>query len=322
MKVIYAAISLVLVLLALVVSVLAVYRPGMGLLWLYVINTVIVALWYALFKSIGKRHARLPLLMALLWPGLGMLVLVSADLWFKNKHDESAGLAEYQKYIVALLRVDDASVLGTVSVVEEIDIMSGIDHMRLSTPSRKKEVLLHESGEEESHQIRLLRMALTDSDPDVKHYAATKLAALEDAFGKKIRELQLASPGDERALFALIDMYDKYDKSGLIDRGRRDAFLDEYAAVLARGRALAPEDKHILVRSFHLFLEQQQHDAAKTLLPKLEEKFPGQALPYILAMNLHYSLRDYAKVAESAQSIKKMGLAVPAGVRRMVDYWS
>jgi len=244
------------------------------------------------------------------------------DLLAKDVRHESKQLAEYQEYIKALASKNEAQALSHVDFATHLDIMSGIDEINYSAPSRKKEFILSVSDQEEKFAIGILKKSLYDSDAEVKHYAATMLAAIEEDYEKKIYDLKEHAGRDAEAALDLIVIYDRYIHSGILAESTKKVLLPEFMALLSKGKTMFADNDEILVKLFNTYLELHKLDQAKELLPELEQRFRGQAFPFILGMRLHYCLKNYEKVAENAVKIKERDLEIPAAYKQVVNYWS
>jgi len=298
-----------------------IYWNVLPFMYLLIINGVLVAAmrWFAAKAGLGTKSAFLYI--ALLWPGVGTLLLYLVSVFSRGRAEAGEQLRDYEKYIEGLQIAHAFHPRSAAEVDTEVNIMAGGDVMRFATPTYKKEFMIEVEGQEIPKMAGVLRRALLDDDPEVRHYAAAMLAAHSDRFEKEIQLLKDKVRREPALLLSLCDLYERYISSGFMATSIRQEFSREYLSLLWQGKELFPKNYGLEVRLLQALIEQSMYTEARQVLLDLAESFPGRAFPILLEMRLEFSQGQYQKVAALALKIRESGWAVPETHKHVVDYW-
>jgi len=297
------------------------YWGEMAVILLFALNSVLVAIMWGLAKAAKLAVASAPLYMAFLWPGIGPLFLYLYSFRDKGEASEGEQLREYQKYIEAMHRVHGVRLLSAVDEQAEANILTGYDVMRLSTPAIKKDFMIGAKGQDLPARAGVLKKALRDADPEVRHYAAAMMAALSNECEKKIQTLKERAQREPDLLLPLIDFYDRYLKSGVLAREIKQEFAKEHLALLWQAKGLWPRNYDVAVKLLNALMERSMYAEARHILPEIAENFPEMAFSVLLEMRLEFLQGNYRQVAAGARRIREAGWVVPETYKRVVDYW-
>lgn len=289
--------------------------------YLFIINWVLVAItwWFAAKAGLSTKSAFLYI--ALLWPGVGTLLLYLVSVMSKGLPEAGEQLRDYEKYIEGLHIVHTFHPLSAAEVDAEVNIMAGGDVMRFATPTYKKEFMIEAEGQDLPQMTGVLQRALRDDDPEVRHYAAAMMAAHSDAFEKEIQALKDKMQREPTLLLSLSDLYERYINSGLMATSIKREFAKEHLSLLWQSKHLFPRNYDVAVKLLNVLIEQSMYTEAGQILLEIAESFPGRAFPILLEMRLEFSQRHYQQVAALAQKIRESGWAVPETHKHVVDYW-
>lgn len=325
MGIIYLFVSKTFAVLNIIALIFTIYYPVLKFYELYLINLIMVAFLFVFYKIVIKGAAYLPLYIALLLPGAGTLLFCLMDMLAKDMQGESVRLAEYREYIKTLSAVNEARALSVVDVASNVNVLSGIDELKYSTAQRKKDLILNIAGDhEEKAVVAILKKAISDSDPDIKHYAATTLIGIEEKFEKnilKLKEQYKQKPDAETAL-KIMELYDRYIHSGVLDENYKKTIFAEYLELLRKSKNMFADSFEISAKLLHAYLELRMFERAEQLLAEFRQLWPEQGLFNFLAMDFYFRLNDYKQVASHASRIKESGLELPDEYKQVVNYWS
>ena len=328
MSISYFIVSKVFAVLNIIVLIYTIYYPVFNVYELFLINLVMVAFLYAWHKSAFQDAAYLPLYIALFLPGAGTLLFCLMDVVAKNIQGESERLAEYQEYIKTLSAANEARVLSSVDIASSVNVLSGVDELKYSAAQRKKDMILNIAGDyEEKAVVAILKKAVYDSDPEVKHYAATTLIEIEEKFENsilnllKLKEQHRRKPDADTEL-KIIDLYDRYIHSGILDENIKKTIFADYLKLLIRSKSMFADNFEISVKLMRAYLELKLFEQAEQLLAEIRQIFPEQGLINLLAMDLYFRLSDYEQVARHAIKLKETGLELTDEYKQVVNYWS
>jgi len=321
-KVIYYFVAALCIAVSLMALLHTIYWNVLPIIYLFAINGVVVAVMWRFLKKTGLATMSALLYIAILWPGIGPLLLYLVSFASKDLTNEGERLRDYEKYIEGLHRVQGVHVLSAADVEAEVNIMAGGDVIRFATSTYKKEFIIKTKGQDLPRVAGVLNMALRDDDPEVRHYASTIMAALIDACEKDIQALKDKVRREPALLLPLSALYDRYISSGLMATEIKREFAKEQLSILWQSRQLFPDNYDVAVKLFDALIKQSMYAEARQLLPDIAESFPGLTFPLLLEMQLEFLQGNYQRVAAIAQKIREADWAVPATYKHVVDYWS
>jgi len=307
------------------VSLSLVYLVWQGLISLpaaILINLGVVLLLRYFVRTMARCGMGLPFLPAALWLGLGPVWLAAACVFEKWEVCDRDQLHAYHLYTQSMEDVSEARALSHVDVVRDVNLIGGAAELLHSDQLRKKQLIVRSADVPEHEQISLLRRALHDVDPEVRHYAATILARVSQQYDEAIFALAQRAGRDAQALLKLLHMYDRLLASNLPVGKIRHHYLHEYLKWLLIAVNSMPDDLSVNAGLLNVYLELERWDEALTFVPKLERILPKQAYAWAMAMKTHYGTRDYAQVAHYARVIREVCQEVPDEYRGIVSFWS
>lgn len=323
-QVFYALLSKIFAVFDMVVLILTIHYYLLNIYTLLLIHFVLVAILFLVNKTIIKDTRDLPFYLAMFLPGVGMIVLSMADLFIKSDRGDDEQLADYEKYIAY---IDSLIAVDNIDLGEQLNIMSGLDAMTYSSGERKKEVIVDFMTNEINLKVKILRKALHDNDPEIVHYASTVLTSLEEKHEKTIykgRE-KYKQEKDIKTLAELIEVYDKYINSGLLDWSLRHIYLNEYLVLLLELKRSAGSSLEIVLKIVDTYMRLKRFDDAIFLVEDCYKEFPEKMKTYLYfwyLMQAYYSKGDYREVVKKAVMLKSLSIEMPVEYQKIINYWT
>jgi len=298
-----------------------IYWRVLPLPFLFVINAILVLAmsWLVVKAGLGTKSAFV--YMALLWPGVGTLLLYLVSLFSKGGAQDGEQLRDYEKYIEGLQVLHAIRPLSAAEVNAEVNILPGVDVIRFATPTYKKEFMLGSKGQDLTKEVRVLRRALRDNDPEVRHYAAAMMAEHSDALEKEIQVLKDKVRRDPAHLLPLVNLYERYLRAGLLAKSIKPEFADGYLALLWQAKQIFPNNYEVAVTLLQVLVDRVMYKEARSVLLDIAATFPGHTFPLLLEMRLEFAQGNYQQVAALARTVRDSGWEVPETHAQLVDYW-
>ncbi len=190
-----------------------------------------------------------------------------------------------------------------------LDIARG-DDVQLKRGAVK---LLRERGGPEA--ARLIHRFLQDPDAEVRLYAHTALARLQEEL---VRTLEAAEEAARRGgpdeAAALARLYCGCAEGCLADDALTGHYLQRACEAWERAHALNPGDPAVALQLGETLLQAKRHDEALPLLEAATQE-PALALEARLALcRLHYERRDYDALAAQARAMRSVSACAFASV--------
>lgn len=320
----YSLLSKIFAVFDLAALILAIHYYLLSIYTFLFIHLLLVAILFLVNKIIIKDARDLPFYLATFLPGVGMIILSMSDLFIKSDHGDDEQLADYEKY---LAYIDSLITVDNINLGEQLNIMSGLDELIYSSGERKKEVIVDFMTNEINLKVKILRKALDDNDSEIVHYSSTVLTSLEEKYEKiifKLRE-KYKQEKDVKTLAALIEIYDRYINSGLLDGSLRHIYLNEYLVLLLEMKRLEESNLEILLKVTDTYILLKRFDDALFLVEECYKEFPAKMKTYLYflyLMRIYYSQGDYGQVVRKAAMLKKLDIEMPFEYQKIVNYWT
>lgn len=287
---------------------------------LIVFHTVIVTLIFIYYFYIAGEKIQLPFYIALFIPGFGLIFLFFLYLSLTLFDKRSDLIEDYEKYIEY---INEMVFEKQIDVQKEINVTPAFDSLAVASNEKKKNVIIDLISDDIDVKVHILKRALKDNDPEVVHYASSTLNLIEDEYEKRINNLRddYISKGSERILRELIEVHDKYIKSGLLSEELLKFQLREHLEIIEEYISKFTPDYDLLIRKVDILINLEEYDKACEILRNLYTKYPENIMNYIYTMKILFNQRKFKEVAKVAKKIKELNLIVPEEYKSIIEFW-
>jgi len=320
MRLLRACLSLAVASASLILVFLA-WVAALPVLVMLTLNAALILLLLLILRLL-RYGVALPIVQAFCWPGIGPLLLAGTVVFERWHNREGKQLEAYQRYIVSMEQASEARALNRIQVVKEINVLHGAAEIMHADYARKKHLILHAKDIPEPESIPLLKKALHDEDPEVKHYAATTLARLSQQYDESIFALSKEAHVDSTKMPALLRLYEQLLDSNLLSDGIRPHYVREYAKWLEIAHEKASDEFRTHLGLLNVALEQGNWGQALAYLSELEPELMDKTYIWLTAMNIYFARREYRRVAEYAGKLAEGGFPIPPEYDSVVAYWA
>lgn len=308
----------------------------LALLDTFILYNTIVTFYYSMFKMIFlhlliwgifycvskylKQTVLFFYFVIMLLPSIGFFIFILERIVSYRKEQDEL-LDEYNKYINFLKTEHNVKEINTH---DEINILSLNDHLILSDNDKKKEALIKFITNNTDLQVSVLRKALSDSDSEVVHYAASTLTFLEEKFELIINEkrAEYLVSGNRDALIQIMTYYDKYIYSGLIEGEVKKAYLGKYLDILNEfSQKTNGFDCDLIIRQAHIYMKLNNYEEAEKLLKEVLEVDNSNFFAYFYLMELYFLEKKYELVFFTAEHMKSLQIDIPEEYKKNINAW-
>ncbi|MGA9231785.1 MAG: hypothetical protein WBV68_07015 [Exiguobacterium oxidotolerans] len=187
---------------------------------------------------------------------------------------------------------------------DNIDLVPMGEAMAMDAKERKQSIVrltttsIADSG-------KYLQFGLDHADSETVHYAATVRNTLYDRYEATIksREEQL-NPGHVTTYYQLIDAFEAFIDSGLLDESMQKRIFDRFGSYLQDMRIHYPTDATCLKACGKLALAKGDVADGLGYYERLIMHYPEQADGYLLAIEYHFTRGDWTKLAPLVTQLK------------------
>lgn len=301
-------------------SILTFYHGVIGLRWFLIIHVILFIIVFLIRRLVLRRLNLSTDYLFLLIPGLGFIIGSSVNILINYLKRESTLIEEYEKYIELLNEVNTEE---GPDLEDAVNIMSFSDVLKYSSSEKKKEIIIDMIQENLDVQMKLLREGLQDEDVEVVHYAATTLNLLEQRFEEKIYNLrhEYEENKSEDLLKQLLEAYEEYIYSGLLDEDLKKGISKEYLKSINEAREIIGETYEFLIKALDAKFIIEETEGVNDIFRILYRDYAENWEVSLYLMKYYYRQRNMKEVRNIARKIKVDGIMLPEKEMQFVDYW-
>ena len=246
---------------------------------------------------------------------LPLIGIVGSSLMFLfvKKILKTKGIVEdYQQY--TKFRLDDGGVPGAIANLEtfladELNIEPILDVLKGENEELKRGTITFLGRVGSAEAVGLLKKCLSDPSSEVRLYAHSTLARLDEKQMLRIKEAQFRVDHQKEDrienLKQLGETCRNYADSGLPEETARDHYLELAKEAFMEALLLAPEDPEIPLVLGKLCADRKEYREAEVYLRKVMHVTSNHAEPLIELCEIYFEKGDMMALAETA---KQLGL--------------
>jgi hypothetical protein len=238
------------------------------------------------------------LLGLVLFPGLGPLgCTVGFGLSHLLDHgpQQDPGVGDQREAPDLVVRLDQR-----VEPLRDLQIQPLVDILRQPN-SELKRAAIAMLGRRGSHEaMRLVRVALTDPDPDVRSDAAVTLSRFEDNVNRALSQAVAQGLDSPHSAERYADLCYRYATGDLLDAATSRYYLTQARDTLRRLTALRPERAEVWLDLARVHHHLGEEAAAWQALDRARSLHPANVASYLLGMEMAFEARDWDRLAANA----------------------
>ncbi|MGE6204806.1 hypothetical protein [Guptibacillus hwajinpoensis] len=278
----------------------------MTLILLYFIHALIVIVLSRLLKRIVDQNhhgvmtwiAIVSCFLPLIGELFGVISWLLAKRWVSDKM-----LVDYGEYVtfdvlnLESLRHEAATSLDLVPLTEALN-----DHEHTT----RKDLIVRLINSNITNQGKYLNLGLNNSDSETVHYAAATMNILLDRYEKELQKAKdLYRLHDESSFLKVVDVYERYLKSGLLEDSSLRNVQKEYAILLENETKSPTNDKQRYLYLGDLYLEMGYEEKAIETYTYITEAFRNEPDGYLKLIEYYYGKRSWTMIRPLLNAIEK-----------------
>ncbi|KPU27314.1 hypothetical protein TR13x_06110 [Caloranaerobacter sp. TR13] len=320
MRVFEFIIYLILTILDTMISINYFFFRNIAFSTLVVLHIVFVCILFILSKKVFKDSKALPFYIALFLPGIGMIFITTINIMLESYAKKNGLIKEYEKYVHYKNELEN---IKKININKELNLLSMYDKLKYSPSSEKKEAIIELIDNDMEIKVYILRTALLDEDPEVVHYAASTLNLFEQEYERNlfILKQKYIQSNEVNTLVEIIELYDSYINSGLLDDESLKIYLKEYLNLLEDNIDRFNDNYEILLKMIDINIKLSKFDDCFYLIKRLFENFSPKFETYFYLMKIYYNLKNYKMVSNIAKKIRELEIKIPEKYEGIINYW-
>jgi hypothetical protein len=291
---------------------------------LCVILYYLVCIFYTILVLKKKRENGL--IKALVITFLPVFGFVLVHYLFKpNKSIQQNQVLEVENRLGTIDKQGHLNIIQPINIEEEVNLVPIQDALLLNENKIKRKLLIHSLKENSIQNTKILEKALQNEDSETSHYAASAIMEMKRRLQNSIQELGVQlneCPEDVEIMSTYAEVISQYLKSGFLDEGRFKYFESLLSTILEQIITSGHGQKQHYVDKINNDLSLQQYEKAAYYCDKFMEEHPHEEMAYIMAMKLHYSLRNSNQLQRIISTLKKQPVSLSPNALRIVRFWS
>ncbi|EKN69247.1 hypothetical protein BABA_11051 [Neobacillus bataviensis LMG 21833] len=219
---------------------------------------------------------------------------------------------------------ETASVYHSIDIESEINLVPIQDALLLNENRVKRKLLIHSLKENSIQNPMVLEKALQSDDSETSHYAATAIMEMKRKLMNSIQELaaQLEeNPEDAQILMSYEEVINRYLRSGFLDEGTYKQYQYLHSEILEKILLSGQSQKQHYIDKINCDLALKEYETAKYHSEKFINEYPYEEKAYILAMKLHYNLRNSGQLQSILTTLRKQPVRLSADGLRVIRFW-
>ncbi|SFF67561.1 hypothetical protein SAMN05216353_10557 [Halobacillus alkaliphilus] len=215
--------------------------------------------------------------------------------WMISKHfGSNQMLDEYDDYIkfeplnLEQLRYQAEENMDLLPIGEAILSDESKDH---------KDLILRLINSNITNKGKYLNLGLTNNDSETVHYSATTLNVLNNRMEKELEQAKLTfDPAHPATIQKLVQVYERFINSGLLEQNAQKRLEEEYVDVLEREVKNLQEAPWLYFNLGKIYKRTGQEDRAILAFNSLIEHFPNEPEGYLELMEIYYDKRNWSSL--------------------------
>ncbi|MDO3411582.1 hypothetical protein QWJ34_17595 [Saccharibacillus sp. CPCC 101409] len=288
----------------------------------YLLYAAACALALGLRYRDSRREAAIRLAFAAAFPVIGFLFPL-----FRRMAPEDGDLREAK--LESLLNASAPEEPGRLAELREpereVNIVPLEEALLIGDLASRRRTMIELLNGDATRNLETIKLAVSNEDTETSHYAVSALVEIKRKLNRSLQELSVQyefSRQDPVFLKNYAGVLHDYIRSGFLDDDTMQRLRFDLAGVLQLRIEADPGSFDAYEEKVAAELELHNYAAAETAARIFAERFPGREEPYLLLLNLYYSMRAPALFQETLLSLKRSDTRLTSRGLKSVRFWS
>jgi hypothetical protein len=219
---------------------------------------------------------------------------------------------------------DDGSFYKTINIENEINVVPIQDALLLNDNKIKRKLLIQSLKENSIENTKVLEKALESDDSETSHYAATAIMEMKRKLLNSMQELGLLlekKPDNFQILRSYAETINKYLKSGFLDDGTYKQYQSLLSTVLEKLLVSGQGQSQHYIDKINCDLALVDYEKAAYYSERFLVEHPKEEMAYIMAMKLHYILKNPSQLQSVISTLKRRPVRLSAQGLSIIRFW-
>ena len=257
----------------------------------------------------------------LILPVFGFLFYYAPKLWFQitKKHN---------LYDVSnvKLKINEETFSQKPNVTEEMNIVAFSEIMEVGQKEEKRSLLLNVLKDDLVDNASFIRSAMSDSDSETTHYAASATMQINSKLRLAIQSLetrQQLDPNDPAIRMDLLLAISDYIVSGVLTQRDSDFYRNKYITTFEALKAMDPDRltcETYLNQADYLLARREAHRSIQVAV-EARDRFDREEA-HLKLLELYYKTGNQKQFATAFTAFKNANLTVSNQGLELIRFWS
>lgn len=211
-----------------------------------------------------------------------------------------------------------------IEIEKEINLVPIQDALLLNDNKIKRKLLIHSLKENSIQNPSVLEKALKNEDSETSHYAATAIMEMKRKLLNRIQMLEeelAENPDDAETLSSYAGVIQEYLQKGFLDEGAYKEYQTLLSSVLEQILESGHGTKQHYIDKINVDLELHQYKKANFYSERFMENFGDDEMAYIMAMKLHYTLKNPSRLQDIISLLKQHSVRLSPQGLSIIRFW-
>jgi len=285
-----------------------------------ILHTLIYIISWSLYLKFDNKMQEVPFYIILFMPILGPILFFVFYFSINYFYGDNEVIDDYEQNLDANLELESRKRLD---YEREIKTMSFMDLLSFIDPERKKEILIDSHYSTQINNAKILKKGLESEDKEVQHYSATLLNSKENELTNNISYLRerFNATNNEKMLDELINSYQVYIHSSLIEPDSIDIFRNEYIDVLLQKVNRNTYDLHSLLQLFDAYIQIDDIYNAEIINEKIKKEFHSNKDTKLNHLNILYKRGNISQLRNELNNLDSKELKENHRLKELHDFF-
>jgi len=212
-----------------------------------------------------------------------------------------------------------------IEIEKEVNYIPVEEALLLNSSSVKRKLIMDTAKEEAYEYISFLKLAMSDSDMETSHYAASIVMEINRKLQTLIQKAAAdyeRNNTDAKSMFDYVDIVGKYYKSGLLDEGNENRYGLLYSRLIEELMNLEYYTEALFKDKIETDIKLKEYINLMNWIEGYHNKYPESETPFLLRMKYYYITNNANGINQVLRSIETSHVNLTREGNEIIKYWT
>ena len=213
----------------------------------------------------------------------------------------------------------------TIEIEKELNYIPVEEALLLNNSSVKRKLIMDTARDEAYDYISFLKLAMSDSDMETSHYAASIVMEINRKLQTLIQKAAAdyeKNNTDAKILSDYVDIVGKYYKSGLLDEGNETRYGLLYSKLIEQLINLQYDTEALFKDKIETDIKLKEYTNLFHWIERYHDKHPESETPYLLAMKYYYITNNVNGINQVLHDVENSHVNFTREGNEIIKYWA